>query len=596
MTENIHGRDHISAQEYYAGFTNRHGSLGNRFKDIDDEVHFHDLRRELREPSTINFVLDFGDEDAFCATNLEEEDLKLLLRKPRAKCFGTRWINIWAPEKQKEVVTTITTQYGVSERLQGLMCTEPVPQFRAPGQSNLRKRESRSREFDRPQGGDLETAFHAKESLEKDERDCGLSGGGFNAGKFTFAQVTDQIWHFSSVDYGPRYTCIGYNTLYAASGLPREEVFNGKDLPEGRRLWCWLILCDDGTVISMQENPFPQQHGGLEANQLAILGIVRRNIDNIFAGVSRLHQSKTETDSLITIRVRHFNDVGPDQSNIKQDDGPSLLFYYIFDDWMSSFALVARREHQYGVALEDLRGSMLDRPIVDLVNELHWLGRRLGVLKRLYQSYELIMKRMLQRQRLLRDEARPTRSPLTFPLGTTFEEIELADTRHESTMSSTSLVNTNDKPVGVLLSSAAVARFERLADRINLYCLSEIETCLSEKESLTFLNFNLIALKDSQAVEKLTRITILLAKATILFLPVSLMTAYFSTELEGVKGGYTKTQYWAAFGVILFLSVIVLTVFGLASDTVEGKTIYRSLIKTFFRNSRARMMGQTRRE
>ena len=104
----------------------------------------------------------------------------------------------------------------------------------------------------------------------------------------------------------------------------------------------------------MQENPFPQQHGGLEANQLAILGIVRRNIDNIFAGVSRLHQSKTETDSLITIRVRHFNDVGPDQSNIKQDDGPSLLFYYIFDDWMSSFALVARREHQYGVALEDL--------------------------------------------------------------------------------------------------------------------------------------------------------------------------------------------------------------------------------------------------
>jgi len=74
------------------------------------------------------------------------------------------------------------------------------------------------------------------------------------------------------------------------------------------------------------------------------------------------------------------------------------------------------------------------------------------------------------------------------------------------------------------------------------------------------------------------------------------MTAYFSTELEGVKGGYTKTQYWVAFGVILFLSVIVLTVFGLASDTVEGKTIYRSLIKTFFRNSRARMMGPSRRE
>jgi hypothetical protein len=101
-------------------------------------------------------------------------------------------------------------------------------------------------------------------------------------------------------------------------------------------------------------------------------------------------------------------------------------------------------------------------------------------------------------------------------------------------------------------------------------------------------NFNLIALKDSQAVEKLTRITILLAKATILFLPVSLMTAYFSTELQGVKGGYTKVDYWASFTVIFVVSIVLLMLFGVASDTVEGKTIYRSLLKTFFRSGRER--------
>lgn len=130
---------------------------------------------------------------------------------------------------------------------------------------------------------------------------------------------------------------------------------------------------------------------------------------------------------------------------------------------------------------------MLDKPVVDLVNELHWLGRRLGVLKRLYQSYELIMQRVLQRQRLLRDEARGTQQR-SIPLEATSEEVEFAERRHESLMSSSSLpFTTSDKPVGVLLSSAAVARFERLADRINLYCLSEIETCLGEKESLTFL-------------------------------------------------------------------------------------------------------------
>jgi hypothetical protein len=90
----------------------------------------------------------------------------------------------------------------------------------------------------------------------------------------------------------------------------------------------------------------------------------------------------------------------------------------------------------------------------------------------------------------------------------------------------------------------------------------------------------------------LTRITILLAKATILFLPVSLMTAYFSTELQGVKGGYSVATYWVAFAVILVVSIILLVIFGKASDTVEGKTIYRSLARTFFRTSRERMQNR----
>jgi hypothetical protein len=88
-----------------------------------------------------------------------------------------------------------------------------------------------------------------------------------------------------------------------------------------------------------------------------ILDIVRRNVRFIFAGVSRQHFAMSESESLITIRVRHFNDFGPDQANIKQEDGPSLLFYYIFDDWVSSYGLIAKREHKYGVKLEELVSS-----------------------------------------------------------------------------------------------------------------------------------------------------------------------------------------------------------------------------------------------
>lgn len=36
-------------------------------------------------------------------------------------------------------------------------------------------------------------------------------------------------------------TCIGYNSLYVVKNL-----VNGKGLPDGRRLWSWLILFDDG--------------------------------------------------------------------------------------------------------------------------------------------------------------------------------------------------------------------------------------------------------------------------------------------------------------------------------------------------------------
>lgn len=115
---------------------------------------------------------------------------------------------------------------------------------------------------------------------------------------------------------------------------------------------------------------------------------------------------------------------------------------------------------------------------------------------------------------------------------------------------------------------------------------------ISRADSTRRQNFNLIALKDSQAVEKLTRITILLAKATIMFLPVSLMTAYFSTQLEGVVGVYTKIDYWASFGVIMFVTLLLLVIFGYASDTVEGKTIYRPLVRSFFRSSRQRISQQ----
>ena len=41
-------------------------------------------------------------------------------------------------------------------------------------------------------------------------------------------------------------------------------------------------------------------------------------------------------------------------TTVTMSDSPGLLFYYIFDDWYTSYALVAREEQQYANFLDEL--------------------------------------------------------------------------------------------------------------------------------------------------------------------------------------------------------------------------------------------------
>jgi hypothetical protein len=113
-------------------------------------------------------------------------------------------------------------------------------------------------------------------------------------------------------------------------------------------------LTFSGTVLSIQENPYPDPTALSERELDALTAASRRNIQLIFRGVSRQHSATSENDSLVTIRVRPIHDPDTSTASIKQEDGPSLLFYYIFDDWVSSYSLVAKREHGYSVDLDRL--------------------------------------------------------------------------------------------------------------------------------------------------------------------------------------------------------------------------------------------------
>ena len=128
----------------------------------------------------------------------------------------------------------------------------------------------------------------------------------------------------------------------------------------------------------------------------------------------------------------------------------------------------------------------MKRPNVKLVGELHRIGRQLATLKRMYQSYNLIIDRILEKQKPIDNpiERRPDSKASNG--GQTLSHVPLT-TGEVTKDSGVYYENGASQTVGVHLSQAVAGRFQRLRDRIDLYALNEIEDCLDEKESLVFM-------------------------------------------------------------------------------------------------------------
>lgn len=105
------------------------------------------------------------------------------------------------------------------------------------------------------------------------------------------------------------------------------------------------------------------------------------------------------------------------------------------------------------------RERMFEKAVVARIQQLHETGRQLAVLKRMYQSYALIIGRIVSRH------GTPT----------------------EVNQQGPSAGDGDDETFTAPLTAKAIVKFERLKDRIELYALSEIQECLDEKESLVFL-------------------------------------------------------------------------------------------------------------
>jgi hypothetical protein len=103
----------------------------------------------------------------------------------------------------------------------------------------------------------------------------------------------------------------------------------------------------------------------------------------------------------------------------------------------------------------------------------------------------------------------------------------------------------------------------------------------------------LIAIKESFSVERLTRVTLLLAKITLLFMPVTLMTGYFSIQFAGVE--FSVASYWWAFAGFFGLSLVLVFLFSFFSGTMEGNIITRPWSRMMYDISKRWLLHKRKR-
>lgn len=105
-----------------------------------------------------------------------------------------------------------------------------------------------------------------------------------------------------------------------------------------------------GTIITIHENPFPNRQGGLDAAQQKSTANLRRNLMIVFRQLSKVNDEWKKENPIMSLPIRSgLLDI--QGSSLTSSDAPSLLFYYLFDDWFTSYSLVAKQEHQYGKQL-----------------------------------------------------------------------------------------------------------------------------------------------------------------------------------------------------------------------------------------------------
>ncbi|XXG99066.1 hypothetical protein Hte_005400 [Hypoxylon texense] len=108
-------------------------AFATAFQDFDLEEVFKRAAAHVEHEDSKNFVVEFGFERARIAFDLGLDDVRELFNQDAddQKDYPVRWINVWDPSVQREVMDAIGDRYGFSPRLLRLMTTSKSPQDEA---------------------------------------------------------------------------------------------------------------------------------------------------------------------------------------------------------------------------------------------------------------------------------------------------------------------------------------------------------------------------------------------------------------------------------------------------------------------------------
>ncbi|CAG8960332.1 hypothetical protein HYFRA_00012406 [Hymenoscyphus fraxineus] len=496
-----------------------------RFENYDDPDIYAECQKKVLDIASQNFVIEFGRDEAQIAFNLEEDDFNKLLTDPRPQQRPIRWINIWGPHKQEAAVTRIAKHYGFSSRLHAVIRDTPMP--RKPKHS-----EPKSYHFsyhghndDDLEKGDLTS----EQEKVKERKSVSMQSA---AGHY---HIVNKMTNYHAIDFGEKFICVGANWMHEQ--MPEDRKVNlGTDISgkheeeeEHRRLYSWLVVCNDSTVISFHEH----------VDDIKNLESARSNLKNVFCQLSVIGMREKSDTPIAMISLR--NELSQNGVQDWGSEGASNLFYYLFDDWQTVYQTVERFQDKLqalGKRIFDSSSRKSVKPIQkEIVPQLHKIGYKIRQMQHVYEGYKNLIQRVLQPAK------QPGSNGTRTPSSPTSETMQFAPLNGRQ---------------GPPLTPSAISRFERLGDRLQLLILSETKELLLEKDALANTYFSINAQKDSEATARLTRAAGLLAKLSVLFLPVSLMTSYFSIQIKDLEGVYSVRDYWYSFAVIMSISFLLL--------------------------------------